>query len=68
MLSVGIFATIVDHCYVMFMCLLYSVDVNTADIGGCDVSFRGEITNPSVRISLSNIYIKVTGRYKKYVQ
>ena len=47
--------------------LPYSVDVRTVDIGGCDISFRGGLTNPSVRITLSNIRIQITGRYKKKV-
>ena len=51
----------------MLTFLLYSVDVKTVDIGGCDVSFRGGLTNPSVRVSLSKIYIKFTGRYRKKV-
>ena len=45
--------------------LPYSIDVRIVNIGGCDVSFRGGLTNPSVRVSLSNIYIKITGRYRK---
>ena len=28
--------------------LLYSIDVKTVDIGDCDVSFKGGITNPRV--------------------
>ena len=45
----------------------YSIDIRTVDIGACDISFRGGVTNPSVRISLSKIYIQITGRYKKKV-
>jgi len=45
--------------------LLYSIDVKTVDIGDCDVSFMGGITNPRVKVSLSNIYIKITGRYRR---
>ena len=57
-------------CYA-YKFLLYSIDVQTVDIGDCDVSFKGGITNPRVQVSLSNIYIKITGRYRKkilYVQ
>ena len=52
---------------VMLTFLFYSIDVRTVDIGGCDISFRGGATNPSVRISLSRIYIRTTGRYKRRI-
>ena len=51
----------------MIIFLLYSIDVKRVDIGQCNVNIMGGITNPRVRISLSNIYIEVTGRYKKKV-
>jgi len=47
--------------------LLYSIDVQTVDIRGCSVSLTGDLTNPRIRIRLSNIYIKITGKYKKRV-
>ena len=57
-----LFAAVVS-VYLEF--LPYSIDVRTVDIGGCDISFRGGVTNPSVRVSLSKIYIRITGRYRK---
>ena len=60
-------AVIMVPIHVILNFLLYSIDVRRVDIGQCDVRFMGGVTNPSVRISLSNIYIEVTGRYKKKV-
>ena len=53
-------------CYASVSALQHWCKV--VDIGWCNASFREGITNPSVRISLSNIYDELTGRFigRKY--
>ena len=55
--------------YMLYMLnfLLCSIDVQTVDIRGCNVTLTGDLANPRIRIRLSNIYIKITGKYKKRV-
>ena len=53
-------------CYASIFALQHLCTV--VDIGWCNESFREGITNPSVHISLSNIYDEITGRFigRKY--